>query len=600
MSILHVNQIKTHILKIFRDLIDQSDLTTATKEERENHLLTRALAAYSLQYIAQIDSESVANSVTDGANDNGIDAVYFDERDKTLYLVQSKWIHNGSGQPDNGEVKKFISGIKDLLNNRFERFNIKINQKKDTIIKALNDPLSKCVIILAYTGNNPLSEKSKQDFTDLLDEMNDTSEVLTLKILNQQALHTSLTIGLSGEPIIVDIGIRSWGRVDNPHIAYYGQVDGTQILGLWNSYRTKLFTKNLRSVLGDTEVNTEIRETLDRQPDHFWYYNNGVTIVAKKITKTMAGGVSSDYGTFHCEDIHVVNGAQTVSTIGKHGEKVADSLTTVYVPVRIISLEKGEDNFGEIITKTNNRQNKIENRDFVTLDPEQTRIQNELKIDGIEYNLMRTESFIPNEISFDLIESTTALACASKKIPIVVQLKREIGKLWDDISKTPYIELFNPSISGMYVWRCVKAQRKIDKSLERLSKDATFSGRDQGIAIHGNRFIAALVYNQLQSEKFFDLSFDYDNATIDELIEAETKKYFQLLKDFIELDYENAVIPTLFKNRTKCIDLFNSCLHVNLETHKSNVLEKRRREKEEMEALLAKIEAAADADPENE
>ena len=60
MSILHVNQIKTHILKIFRDLIDQSDLTTATKEERENHLLTRALAAYSLQYIAQIDAESVA------------------------------------------------------------------------------------------------------------------------------------------------------------------------------------------------------------------------------------------------------------------------------------------------------------------------------------------------------------------------------------------------------------------------------------------------------------------------------------------------------------------------------------------------------------
>jgi len=30
------------------------------------------------------------------------------------------------------------------------------------------------------------------------------------------------------------------------------------------------------------------------------------------------------------------------------------------------------------ITKTNNRQNRIENRDFVSLDPEQARIRNEL------------------------------------------------------------------------------------------------------------------------------------------------------------------------------------------------------------------------------
>ncbi len=48
--------------------------------------------------------------------------------------------------------------------------------------------------------------------------------------------------------------------------------------------------------------------------------------------------------------------------------------------------------------------------------------------------------------SFDLFEATTALACTSGKVRLVVQLKREIGKLWEDASKAPYKELFKPDV----------------------------------------------------------------------------------------------------------------------------------------------------------
>jgi len=80
---------------------------------------------------------------------------------------------------------------------------------------------------------------------------------------------------------------------------------------------------------------------------------------------------------------------------------------------------------------------RIESRDFVTLDPEQARIKTELAIDNIEYHVMRAESYTRSETAFDLVEGTTALACASGKIHLVVQLKREIGKLWEDIAKAP-------------------------------------------------------------------------------------------------------------------------------------------------------------------
>ena len=65
--------------------------------------------------------------------------------------------------------------------------------------------------------------------------------------------------------------------VDVPHLAFYGQVSAQVIGDWWVKYGDRLFARNLRS-LGDTDVNTEINQTLDNSPESFWYFNNGVTI----------------------------------------------------------------------------------------------------------------------------------------------------------------------------------------------------------------------------------------------------------------------------------------------------------------------------------
>ena len=102
-------------------------------------------------------------------------------------------------------------------------------------------------------------------------------------------------------------------------------------------------------------------------------------LFTRRAQRAMAGGISRDFATFHCDDISVVNGAQTVGTIGKFAEAHPDKCAEVLVPVRIIV--RGDDvGFGEEVTKTNNRQNRIENRDFVALDPEQSRLRSELAI----------------------------------------------------------------------------------------------------------------------------------------------------------------------------------------------------------------------------
>ncbi len=131
MSVVHVNQIRSRVSSLFSSSIDLSDVDKGTMppKERESHFLTRALAAYAIYIAARVEVPEAAASVTDGGDDNGIDAVYYDEREKRLFIVQSKWIQSGKGEPDNGEVKKFVAGVRDLLNQAFDRFNAKIAEK---------------------------------------------------------------------------------------------------------------------------------------------------------------------------------------------------------------------------------------------------------------------------------------------------------------------------------------------------------------------------------------------------------------------------------------------------------------------------------------
>lgn len=550
MSIIHVNQIKSHITRLFHDLIDLDDVKNSS--QRDDFFLSRGLAAYAVLFLSGIPADTAARAVTDGGDDNGIDAIYFDETNRRLYLVQSKWIKSGSGEPANGDVKKFISGVHDLFNMEFDRFNTKVKNMQPVIEQALQDPNTRYEIVLAYTGTNSLAEPSCRDLEDIKREMNDTSEVLFTTVLNQSGLHSSLVSSAVGEPINLQIGIREWGQKSGPYSAYYGQVSGNQIAEWWSQYRTRLFARNLRSMLGETDVNGDIRHTLEQRGEYFWYFNNGITIVTRRAQRAMAGGSTRDFATFHCEDISIVNGAQTVGTIGKFSETNPGKCENILVPVRIID-RKDDIGFGEEVTKANNRQNRIENRDFVSLDPEQSRLRSELAIDGVDYQLVRSEATTRTANSFDLLEATTAAACASGNVRLVVQLKREIGKLWEDVAKAPYKELFNPAVPGLYIWRCVQVQRFIDEALEsRGKRGGLANSKRKPIATHGNRIIAALVFGTLPISHFKDPSFDFDAtaspATIVPIVDDMLEK---LVKQF-QTHYSNSIIPTLFKNQQKC------------------------------------------------
>jgi hypothetical protein len=224
--------------------------------------------------------------------------------------------------------------------------------------------------------------------------------------------------------------------------------------------------------------------------------------------------------------------------------------------VQVRFIQVGDDStaaLGDAITRATNTQNRINRQDFVALDLEQQRLRTELNIDGVIYNYKTAEGTIRDHKTFDIEEATVALACANADLALSTLAKREIGRLWEDTSKAPYKALFNPSISGHKVWQCVRIMRMIDAALQE--KLATLTGRDTGFAIHGNRYIAHLVFQRLAPHVIGSsvLPVDFE-ATVNDRVNLALSN---LITKANEL-YPQAYLAQLFKNQKKLVEITNA------------------------------------------
>lgn len=559
MSVLHVHQIKAHLNDLFTALIDMSDCQDCLPEIHNAKFATRALAAYVTMNLGRATENEAAYAVTDGSQDGGIDAIFYSVSDQRLIIVQSKWHERGNGTIDRGDMLKTIEGVEHLISLDWDYFNDKIKAKSDEITKALNNTRTHITIVIAYTGNEPISNEIKSDVESYIKRVNDTTESFDYRVIKQTDVYGWLSQQAAGDPVNTDIVLYQWAKMKEPILALYGQVAAQDVAEWMRQFGDRLLTPNLRMFLRDTEVNLGIQETLLKSPELFWYFNNGITILSSSIKKKPIGGETTESGTFECLDVHIVNGAQTAGSITAMADKNPTVLAKARVSLRLISLENCPDNFASDVARTNNTQNRIDKRDFVSQDPQQERLRHELQLDKIQYAYKSGDDVSTPESGFNLEEATVALACAKADVALTVQAKREIGILWKDIAKAPYISLFNPSVTGAWLWNLVRIVRLIDESLKTVAEGVGYSSnREKMIPVHGNRLIAHLVMQDLLNE--------IENYSTDEegkfrtLVQGSVWTAYASLVDIIKEKYQESYLATLFKNASKCKEIKDTYL----------------------------------------
>lgn len=491
--VVQLRQVKNQLERTLINEIDVSDMNNRSENDLRKIKLSRSYAVYSLMSLSSAEVNAAMQAVVDGYQDNGIDAIYYDEYEHTFWIVQSKWIEKGKGEPSTGDTNKFIRGIKHLIDFNFSKFNDKVKGMKDVIETALEDPKLKIYIVLAYSGTK--LGKDNQDIIDeFISENNEVSELFFFKSFSLSEAHRALS-GSLDKSIDTEFILTHWGQNEEPYKAIYGQISAKDLSDLWNLHKEDLFAKNIRSFVGLSDVNEGIKQTLQNNPENFFYFNNGVTILCDRIQKTARGGGGKSLGTFHCEGISIVNGAQTVGTIGNSCIQ-NEQCTQVKVFIKLISLENCSPEFSLSITKATNTQNKVENRDFIALDDLQNRLKREFALDGINYYYKRSDKqYERDEHNCDFEEAIVALACASKEIKYSIYAKDKVGKLWEDLTKPPYTKLFHDKITAQELWRMILISRSLERELNQRSN--TCSDTKKAIYVHGKRFILHMLFTYI-------------------------------------------------------------------------------------------------------
>ncbi|MEG3973526.1 AIPR family protein [Microcoleus sp. herbarium8] len=421
-----------------------------TTEQHEKNRLSRSLAAFAIANLADITPAQAANSIVNGENDNGIDAIYFDRMKNLLLLVQAK----AGNAPNMGDNKKFCDGIRDLVYQRFQKFNDGLTRLQPDVEDALNANGVKIIGCNIYLDES-LSSHVITDLDQLKTELNQFAQRFEWQDLNITITHGWLTAKQAIAPVDVVLTLENWHCLDLPRRAFYGLVKASELASLYQQHNKSLFEKNIRYYLGTEDVNLAIAETVKEQPSELFYLNNGLTITCSVIS--LPSGHKQESTQFTLKDFSVVNGAQTVGAIASVYNANGSISADAKLLVTIIELGTEIDNIGKKITEARNTQNAVRDVYFAALDPNQERLRQECMVSNIVYEYRPSAE--QNQDAITIEQAAVALACFSGDTEIVVAAKKEISQLY----KRYYGILFSDAISGVTLCRYVRIFQYLDE-----------------------------------------------------------------------------------------------------------------------------------------
>ena len=545
-SNLKLIRIQTKLDELFDSKIDLSDITNT--DERSNAFYSRSMAALAIVMSCGIDYDLAAQSITDGYHDMGIDAVYNDTSQKKLFLVQSKWRKDGIGGITQEEGNVFAEGVRRILNYDLSGCNAKLVAKKQSIDAAIRDMDYQIEIVYCHTGNQSISNYASRPINELLKQVNedDSTELLIFSEKKLQDIYDYLANGQSSDNIVLDdVLLSNWGTAEAPFRAYYGTLPASAVGEWYYQYGNRLFAKNIRYYKGSTEVNQGMKDVLKSAPDKFFYYNNGIKLLCKRITKKAAYSTSRDIGLFVLEGVSLVNGAQTTGAIGTVFTETPEALDSARVFVQMIELGDESEEQAIQITKLSNTQNRIDSKDFASLDPNQERLRMELSLGGIQYLYKSGAKIEEPDKQISLDEAIISQACMLSDLSMVALTKRNVGALTENIEKAPYKLLFNNATNSFSLYNGVQVLRALDSCIGQNESGTT--GRKRLVLIHGNRFLLYLILKRVKETEGFETKY----MTYESIKNEVTPIFAELWESVfasMEANFPDAYPAHIFKN----------------------------------------------------
>jgi len=150
-------------------------------------------------------------------------------------------------------------------------------------------------------------------------------------------------------------------------------LSGTTLQQLARDHKESLYNWNIRRFLGKKgEVNKGLTKTLESEPSHFYYYNNGISALCDSFT------FDERWKKLRIHKLQIVNGAQTLGAL-RYADPEKASKALVLVKLTAVKHATRETGIAAALIQTNNTQNTLRVPDFRSNDPIQLWLENEFK-----------------------------------------------------------------------------------------------------------------------------------------------------------------------------------------------------------------------------
>lgn len=421
--------------------------------------------------------------------DEGIDAVCFDEQEHVIALFNFKYRnkYNDDKEQSKNELlvtSKFLNALKQEdtthLKGKLKKYADKINEYNDS------DDIWTTVLYYVSNESKTLSSldpniKQMSDTYGIDIEMKGLNELVDMTSLHPRNIDASLVLNrdavmsftetslASARSYIVRLPLTELIRItcDNATLRNEYNLEDENVLYKTNVDIRVLFD-NVRGFILQSKYNKNIETTLDSEPTKFFFYNNGITIVAESISSLEIN--SGKKVKLEISNFQVLNGGQTLRTIHNYNKKnknnIVEKLSGAEVLVRMLNITddalKGR--IGEYT-------NSINERDLKSLRPEQVKLEDYLRSNKILYirkkgDVGQDDTVYDDSVSMELLGQ---ILWAAKGYPELVSNKKR------EIFTVQYDTLFanNDDLLSLKTVDLIKKYKCIYKDYRTANKTVT-------------------------------------------------------------------------------------------------------------------------------
>ena len=353
--------------------------------------------------IVDMDFNTVFNSVRN--EDEGVDAIFIDDEEKLISLFNFKF--REAFNPDKEQNLNETILTAKYLSILFTKDNTaagKLKTKTDDILSCLDSNDEWKITLYVVSNENKTLSIEDKNLLRLKDVYG--VEINTIGLNELRSFVSDRPESINAKVILAKDALMSYSESDldsrKSYIIRLNLVDLIRMTSSDSSIREDCniddssriasselaigcLYDNIRGYLTRSGYNKNIEKSLKQTPSKFFFYNNGITIVADSIVVTDIN-VNRKY-KMEISGLQVLNGGQTLRTIHNFNRADPDNLTQYLanadVLVRVLNVT--DENEKNRIGEYTNSQNSISQADLRSTRPEQIALESYLGDNSILY-----------------------------------------------------------------------------------------------------------------------------------------------------------------------------------------------------------------------